>query len=367
MAASSITPLSILGSAASAGASSAASAMPTVLGFAQQQASANGSAGSGGLFGAIAGAANTASAIHNILTAAQTQQSKTGIYNSLADYLTALQTGQIKPTATWQTNAAYLQQTGQPFVVSLDSTGQPQVTPQAQADLSKYTPPQQKQLAAALAAVATMAQKIQANQQNQSWVDTLASVEPGLQEIRAGQVVPAQGWQTEAADFAATGVPFKVGLDAKGNVIAENQFAGQFPDANQTDLPTLRAAAAQLQSAMQTGITPLAWEAQAYVYAQQGQDYFLAVDDVTGNIVVKTNSADNITPSFLKTAPYPDIGAGTPWLQHAATLIAAGTGFYLDVGGNGQMIVRQNNGQGINTWNQPRNQAVQNPIVNLLA
>jgi len=211
-----------------------------------------------------------------------------------------------------------------------------------------------------------MAQKIQSNQQNQNWLDTLASIEPGLQEIRDGYVVPAQGWQTEAADLAATGVPFKIGLDAKGNVIVENQFQGSFPDANETDLPTLQAAATQLQTALQTGITPLAWEAQAYTYAQQGQDYFLSIDDTTGQIVVDTNSAANITPSFLQSAPYPDIGANTPWLQQAAELIQSGTGFYLDIGNNGQLVVRLNDGHGINTWNQPKRQAAQNPVVNLL-
>jgi hypothetical protein len=71
-------------------------------------------------------------------------------------------------------------------------------------------------------------------------------------------------------------------------------------------------------------------------------------------------------PAFLQTTPYPNIGADTPWLQQAATLIQQGTGFYLDIGSNGQVIVRQNNGHGINTFNQPRSQAVQNPIINLL-
>jgi hypothetical protein len=364
----SITALSILGTAAGGTAATAASAATsTVLGFAAEQKNARAAPGSGGLFGAIAGAADTANAVQNILNAAQTQASRTGIYNSLANYLKALRTGQIQPSETWQTNAAYLQQTGQPFVVSLDGKGQVQITPQSQADLSRYTPPQQLKLARALSALSTMAQKIQANAQNQSWLDTLSNVEPGLLEIRAGQVIPAQGWQSEAAGLAATGVPFKIGLDAKGNVIVENQFQGNFPDANTTDLPKLQAAAAQLQTAMLTGVTPLDWEAQAYVLAQQGQDYYLDVEPVTGNIVVKTNAADNIIPTFLKAAPYPDIGANTPWLQQAAKLIEAGTGFYLDIGGNSQIVVRENNGQGITTWNQPRNQAVQNAIVNLLA
>lgn len=364
----SVTPLSILGSlAAGSGGAAPSAAGSTVLGFAAAQANANTAPGSGGVFGAIAGAANTGGTIQAILNASQTAQTKAGIYASIADYLTALQSGQIQPTATWQTDAAYLQQTGQPFVVTIDNHGQPQITPQAQADLSRYTPPQQKILTAALSRLSIMAQKIQANQKNQSWLDILSSVEPGLQAIRAGQVTPAQGWQTEATDLAATGVPFKVVIDAKGNVAVENQFEDDFPDANLVDLPKLQAAVADLKTAMQTGITPLAWEAQAYTYAQQGQDYFLAVDDVTGNIVVQTNTAANIVPDFMKTPPYPDIGAETPWLRQAASMIKAGTAFYLDIGGNGQIVVRQNTGHNIATWNQPLTKALQNPIVNLLA
>jgi len=363
----SISALGILGSSVPGSATASAATTPslTVLGYASQLSSESATGGSGGVFGAIASSTG-GNSIQNILNTEKTQQSRTGFFNNVANYLKALQTGQIQPSGTWQTDAAYLQQTGQPFVVTADSKGQVQVQLESQADLSKYTPAQQRILQTALSAVSDMAQKIQANAQNQSWIDSLNNVEPTLLAIHAGDVPPEQGWQTQAASLAATGVPFKVGLDSHGNLTVENQFEGQFPDVPVSEQSTLAKAIGQLQHAFSTGIAANAWEAEAITYAQEGQDYYLDVDQTTGNILVKTNSGGNIVPDFLNTPPYANIGADTPWLQHAASLIQSGTGFYLDIGGNGQIIVRQNDGHGINLFNQPRNTTTQNPIVNLL-
>ncbi|MBV8890187.1 MAG: hypothetical protein JO267_01415 [Alphaproteobacteria bacterium] len=361
----SISSLSILGSAAGGtGTSTASSPELTVLGYAAESGSSD-STSSGGVFGIIASSSATSN-IQTILQNEQTQQSKTAFYDNVANYLSALQSGQIQPSTTWQTNAAYLQQTGQPFVVTLDSKGQPQVTLQSQAALSRYSPAQQTILQNALSQLSDMASKIQANTTNQNWLNDLNDVEPSLLAIHAGLITPSSGWQSQAAALAATGLPFKVAIDSQGNLTVENQLQGDVTDVPASEQPILATALGQLQTVLQTGIAPLGWEAQALTYSQEGQDYYLDVDPVTQNVVVKTNSAENIVPDFMNTPPYADIGANTPWLQQAANFIQSGTGFYLDIGSNGQVIVRQNNGQGINTWNQPIDQAMQNPIINLL-
>jgi hypothetical protein len=365
----SISALSILASNLAGHAGNTGSPPLTVLGFAAAQSAANNSGAGGSVFDAIATSAAGGNSIQSILNNQQTQQTRTQFFNNVANYLKALQTGQITPganTPTWQTNAAYLQKTGQPFVVTVDNKGQPQVALESDADLSRYTPAEQVILSQAFGTLSTMAQKIQANTTNQNWLDTLNGVEPTLQAIHQGYGVPQPGWEQQATSLAAIGSPFKVVLDGKGNLTIENQFLGQFSDASATAEPILAAAVGQLQTALRSGITTTAWESQALTYANQGQDYYLDVDPVTNNIVVKTNSGANIVPSFLKTPPYSNIGANTPWLQQAAGFIQQGTGFYLDVGNNGQVVARQNDGHGINTFNQPRYQAIQNPIVNLL-
>jgi len=93
---------------------------------------------------------------------------------------------------------------------------------------------------------------------------------------------------------------------------------------------------------------------QAESYANQGIPFYLSIDPTTSIISANENSAANITPSFLNTPPYPDIGDNSPALKQAATFIQAGQAYFFTVDNKtGQIGAVQATAQNIETYNKP--------------
>jgi hypothetical protein len=311
---------------------------------------------------------NAGRAIQAILDDAQVKLSRTQFFNNVALRIEALRTGQIQPQEDWEKVAAYLATTGQPFVVSVDSKGQVQAQRQADTDLSRYNDIEKRKLTAALGEVDQIAQRLQANRKNQDWVDTLSVVPAVLEDIRSWQTPPEAGWQTEASLLAKSGIPFKIALNDKGELTVLDQTKSTFADAPPAHQRVLLDAIAVVRQTLLTGISDgNYWSAQAQAYSEAGMDYFLDVDPVTLGVVVKRNDAATIVPDFLREPPFPDIGADKPWKQIAADYIEQGKGFYLDLDARGEIVVRPNDGRNVNLYDQPRNAAKINPVVNLLA
>lgn len=325
------------------------------------------SGGGGGVF-SVLGRRQGTSAIQSILDSQQVASSRQSFFNNVAMRIEALRIGQIEPTEDWEKVAAYLSSTGKPYVVSVDRQGQVQVDAQAETDLSRYNETEQRKLTAAFDEVAEISRRIQANKQNQNWVDTLESVPATLDAMRQWGETPQPGWQTDAMVLQNAGVPFKVVLDEKGKLSVLDQTKARFYDTPPAQQRVLFDAMNVVRQTLKTGYSDGSpWAALAQVYSEAKQDYFLEVDPVTLGVLVKRNDVDNIVPKFLRTPPFADVGTDQPWKQAAADMIEQGKGFYLDLDTRGEIIVRANDGRGINLLDKPRNATVRNPIVDLFA
>ena len=65
------------------------------------------------------------------------------------------------------------------------------------------------------------------------------------------------------------------------------------------------------------------------------------------------NSGDNITPAFLKEAPFPSIGDNSPVLKQAAALIKKGQAFFLDFDKGGHITAKAATAQNVIQYNAP--------------
>ena len=90
---------------------------------------------------------------------------------------------------------------------------------------------------------------------------------------------------------------------------------------------------------------------QAESFAANGVAFYLDIDPITNVISAKENSADNITPSFLKSTPYPDVGDDSPALKQAADFIKAGKAYFFDIDSTGQIGAKEATVQNITKYN----------------
>jgi len=332
------------------------------------------------------------SSIASILQQQKVATQTNKIFTAVAQRLTALQSGQVQPSADWEKIAAYGMQTGQPVAVSLDSKGQVQAAPQAQADLSKFNAAQQRTLTTTMADIATMAAKITANKTNQGLIDKLNGAENDLNGVYTGaldaQASTPNNWEQQGVQMMRLKKPFLISLDAQGNLQVQDQAVTTNTSLSMDQQVVLRTAAQNLPKILgSNGLITQQWQADASSFAANGIPYHLEIDKTVRDYSPKTdaygwpvdqngqrsvvsglpsarnngtplikaveNSGANITPAFLNDTPYPDIGANTPALKQAATLIQAGKPFFLDFDKGGHVVVKEATAQNLITYNTP--------------
>jgi hypothetical protein len=328
------------------------------------------SGGSGSsLFNAIAGkgsAKSSADGIFDILSPGATSKSIDEILNGqkstsstnsklteVAQRLTYMQEGRYDPTADWEKVAAYAMQTGQPLVVTLNGQGQVEANTQTDSDLSRYNTRQQADLLDAMGQIAEMAGKIQGNQTNDQLLAKLDGAEADLMLIKSGVTVAQSDWEKQGSLLMTLNKPFKIALDSKGDLMVRDQATADMSNLTITQQKILRNAVQSIPKIISSGDISEYWQAEAQSYAEAGVPYYLDIDSVTNKITVKENSATNITPNFLKEAPYPDIGANTDLLKQAASFIQDGKGFFLDYDPTGKLVAKEATAQNLIKYNSP--------------
>ena len=319
--------------------------------------STNSTSSTSNLFGAISGKASstgtTPTTIDGLLQQQKITTQKNAIYANVATRLDAMRAGTYTASADWEKVASYAMQTGQPVAVSLDDKGQVQALPQSQADLSKYNPQQQKMLTNAMADIATMASKIQANKTNDGLVNKLSGAEYDLSMVATGQLSATSDWEKQGAMLMTEHHPFKISLDPQGNLQVQDQLLDPMTDLSASQQKALHTAVASLPKVISTGYITTAWQADALSFDQNSIPYYLTIDPVSNQISAVENSADNITPDFLKTAPYSSIGDNTPMLKQAASLIQSGKAFFLDFDQGGRVTAKPATAQNLIKFNAP--------------
>ena len=288
--------------------------------------------GAGGLFSAINGSNTAASPMISALgvsntgiSAGQTiqqltqnqgiQTQKNSIYQSIADQVNAIATGQIQPSADWEKLGGYYAGTGTPFVISLDSKGQPAITSQDQMDASRYSVTQRSVLTNAITTLQNLQPQIQANANYDNLQNQWNSISVNLVDIKYNNMVATTDWQQEAATIMASNHPISFSLDTSGNVTVQDQttstFQDQAPsvrnvlvsasriaaDAVSTDMSYNQylAQGASPQQAIQdkeSQYSQYSWVQDASSYASMGIPYTLGVDptqvDTSVNYLTKT-------------------------------------------------------------------------------
>ena len=312
---------------------------------------------SGGIMGALSGSSTTTnsvnvlsalpggggssgSSIQSILNQQKVTAQTNSIYANVAAHVTALQNGQIQPTNDWEKVTDYAAQTGQPVVITLDSKGQVQALPQSQADLSKYNIDQQQQIQQAISDVSTMAQKIQANAKNTTWLNDLAGAANDLSLIHSDALQAQSSWEQQGSLLMTEHQPFKISLDSTGNLQITEQATDPMTDLSPNQQKLLRAAVQTIPKMIRSDTPTTSWQIDAQSYDKSGTPYYLDIDPVTNQISAKENSAANITPDFMKTPPYPDIGDKTPLLKQAAAFIQKKQAFFLDIDTTGKVVAK---------------------------
>ena len=324
--------------------------------------------GSSGLMDAIGGTASTdtsASALFNaicpgstsnsidsILNSGKTDTSKLNIFTNIASRLSAMQAGSYTASSDWEKVASYAMQTGQPVDISLNSkTGSPQATTQNESDLSQFNKQQQTKILQTIEDITTMTNKIQANQKNENMVKELAGAEGDLNAIAIGETTAQSDWERTGSSLMTIHHPFKISLDSSGNLMVQDQTTASLDKYSAAQQKILRAAIESVPDVISNGTNTKTWQADANAYAANNVPFYLDINPTTNEVVCKENSADNITPGWLKTDPYPDIGANTTALKQAASYIKAGKAYFLDVDSTGTVVAKEATAQNLYKYN----------------
>lgn len=303
------------------------------------------------LFNAIC-PGSTSSTIDGILNTKKTETSKNSIFANVAQRLSAMQAGTLTASDDWEKVASYAMQTGQPVQITLNSkSGKVEAATQNEADLSKFNVQQQNKLLQTIEQITSMAGKIQANQKNQNMIKNLAGAETDLEEVNAGMLTAQADWETQGSLLMTTHRPFKIALDSTGALTVQDQTTASLDDYNIVQQKILRTAIESVPSLISSGTATTEWEADALAYSESGVSFYLDIDPTTNQVVTKENTADNITPDFLKTDPYPDIGANTTVLKDAATFIKAGKPYFLDFDTTGAVVAKEATAQNLIKFN----------------
>jgi hypothetical protein len=344
--------------------SSSSSTLSGVAGLLQGASGA-----STGMFGAISGTAattniidpltilggnsSTGGSIQSILNQQKVTSQTNSIYTNVANRLTAMQNGQYQAQADWEKVADYAMQTGQPVAISLDSKGQVQALPQSQADLSKYSTAQQNQLYQAMNDISTMASKIQGNKKNDTMVADLNGAAADLSNVATGQLAAQSQWESQGQMLMAIHHPFTISLDSNGNLQVQDQVTSSMDNLPANQQTLLRSALETIPSMIANGTPSTSWQADAESYDQNAIPYYLSIDPITNQISAKEDSGQNITPSFMNTEPYPDIGDNTPLLKTVASYIQSDTPYFLDFDATGKIVAKQATAQNLIKYNTP--------------
>ena len=340
-------------------------------------AGTNGGGSNSALFGALAGGDGSATSVDNILQQKKVDLAKNSIYNNAAQRLAGIQAGTHTPSDEWEKVAGYAMAKGKPVVVSLDKSGQVQAQLQSESSLAKFNPQIQQQILQLDADTELMAQKITANATNDGWLAKLKGASNDLYQVYnsyvSAQTSTKNNWEQTGVLELQMHKPFKIKLDANGDLTVQDQAS----DPDLTKLPyglqkKLSDAIASVPDLIRngTGTTKQStdgagnvtgtftyfeeWQTQAQSFANSGIPFYLDIDASTGTISAKENSAENITPDFLKKAPYPDVGDNSPALKQAAEFIKAGKAYFFDVDSTGAIGAKEATVQNITTYNKTK-------------
>ena len=274
------------------------------------------------------------------------------LYYDAAERVGYMQAGTYDPSADWEKVAAYAAQTGQPVVISINSsTGNLEANTQADSDLSRYNKAQQAALQSAFSDISEMATKIQANQKNEQMLNLLDGAEGDMVEVHSGTLSATSDWEITANSLMTQHKPVRFELDSQGKLTAVDQSTEYRSDLTTYQQQLLQKAASECSKAISSGDLSESWMSEAASYDEAGIPFYLDIDPVTNEISAKESSGENLTPDFLKTTPYSDIGDDTALLKQVADYIKDGTAYFLDIDTTGQVVAKQVTGQNLIKYN----------------
>ncbi len=319
----------------------------------------SGPASGDALFSALGGKKGPQS-IDSVLHEQKVTNARQNIFANIAQRLDYIQQEKYTPSTDWEKVAGYAMKTGRPMVGFIDSSGQPQVQLQIDADLSKYNPQQLTKLLEAMEDVALLGHKIQANSTNEGWIKKLEGAPTDLALVANFVIEPQastpNNWEQEGVLLINNNKPLKVVLDAKGDLKTVDQLYD--PDTEKlsfTQQKKLRAAIESIPTTIRNLSGTTEWELTAQSYANAKTPYYLEIDPITNIITTKEVTAKNITPAFLKTPPYPNVGANSPLLEKVSDLVKAGKPYFLDIDTTGSVVAREATAQNMFKYNAPSN------------
>lgn len=268
------------------------------------------------------------------------ERSRNNFLTIMSNRINAFATGKLQPKEDWELSAAYLTQTSQPMVLSISDQGKPEVIRQRDSDMSKFSGVQQAKLNKAMDQLDQLIVKQNANLTNQGLRTKLEDAAYSLNQITLGKQKATQGWEIQAKVLHASMAPVKLGLTANGEIVAADQTKSALLDVSPEKRGRVKEVIAEWQQAASSGIYLKMWQADAKALIDLGKSFYLDVD-AAGQAKVMENTAENITPSFLKEDPYPNLGANQKWQKDALAFAAKGTPFFLDIDPAGQVVTRQ--------------------------
>jgi len=203
-------------------------------------------------------------------------------------------------------------------------------------------------------------------------VSELNNASADLQGVYSGALIAQtstpNNWEQNGVLLMRQNKPMVISLDAKGNLTVQDQALADMSDLTFTQQKLLRAAAEHISDVIASGnvdmvptsrnpniVQPANWQLDAMNLASQGIPFTLSIDKVTNQISAQEASGPNIMPDFLKTKPFPNLGAVTPLLQQAADLIQNNKPFFLDFDQTGQTVVaKELTAPNLITYNTPK-------------
>lgn len=311
-----------------------------------------------GLFAAL-GSGGATQSVDAILQKQRITSTKNAMYVDAATRIGYIQQGKLDPGSDWEKIIGYAMNKGIPAIAFIDDAGVMQAQLQTEADLSKYNPVQMRSLLESMDEIGIMAQKILANETNDGWLAKLAGASQDVylvaNYVLAPQDFTPNNWEQEAVNLTTNNKPVKISLDVKG----ELQAIDQLYDPSLADLPeTLRAklmaAIESIPTTIENGTVLELWEVDAQNFATSKIPYYLDIDPITEEISAKENSPDNITPDFLKTPPYPEIGDNTDLLKEVAQFVKDKKPYFLDIDSTGQVVAKETTAQSLIKFNTPK-------------
>ncbi len=280
------------------------------------------------------------------------ERSRNNFMTIMANRINAFATDRLQPKENWELSAAYLAKTSQPMVLQISDKGKPEVVRQRDADMSKFSGVQQSRLNKAMDQLDQLIIKQNANLVNQGLRTKLEDAAYSLEQITKGKQQPTQDWELQGKLLTTNLTPVKLGLTSDGNVVVADQTKSALLDVAPEKRGRLKEILGEWQDATTSGIYTQMWQVEAKVQVDLGQSFYFDVNDI-GEPVVKSNTAANVTPSFLNEDPYPNLGANTKWQKDALAFAAKGTPFFLDIDSAGQVITRQVTAQNVINFNKP--------------